>query len=102
MEFLILGYDGTDDGAMERRLTSRPAHLELANRLLAEGTLLYGAAILNDSGEMIGSALVCDFPSRAELDAWLAVEPYVTGKVWQRIDVHLCRPAPAFAKRTAT
>lgn len=78
MEFLILGYDGTDDGAIERRLAARPAHLELASKFIADGTLLYGAAILNDSGKMIGSTLVCDFPSRAQLDAWLAVEPYVT------------------------
>lgn len=102
MEFLILAYDGTDDGAIERRLAARPAHLELASKFIADDTLLYGAAILNDSGKMIGSTLVCDVPSRAQLDAWLAVEPYVTGKVWQKIDVHPCKPGPAFAKKAAT
>ena len=102
MEYLIVAYDGTDEGAAERRLAARPAHLELAGKLTADGTLLYGAAILNDSGMSIGSIMVCDFPSRAQLDAWLAVESYVTGKVWQKIDVHPCKPGPAFANKAAT
>ncbi len=53
-----------------------------------KGTLLTGGAILDDNGTMVGSVAVVDFPSREELDAWLAVDPYVTGGVWRRIDVH--------------
>jgi hypothetical protein len=49
----------------------------------------------------IGTSLVCDFPSRAQLDAWLEVEPYVTGKVWQTIEVHRCKSGSAFAKKAA-
>jgi uncharacterized protein YciI len=36
---------------------------------------------------MVGSAVIADFPSRAELDAWLAADPYVTQGVWQRVEV---------------
>jgi uncharacterized protein len=36
---------------------------------------------------MIGSMLVLDFPSRTELDAWLDVEPYVTGDVWRQLEI---------------
>jgi uncharacterized protein YciI len=36
---------------------------------------------------MNGSMLVVDLPDRAAVDAWLARDPYVTGKVWQRIEV---------------
>jgi len=34
---------------------------------------------------MIGSTMFVDFDSKAELDQWLASDPYVTGNVWQDI-----------------
>jgi uncharacterized protein YciI len=42
---------------------------------------------------MIGSVVPADFPSREEFDAWLAGDPYVTGGVWQEVDVRSYRPA---------
>lgn len=36
---------------------------------------------------MIGSMLILEFPSHAELDAWLGVEPYVIGDVWREIEI---------------
>ncbi len=59
----------------------------------AEGRMLAGGAILDDAGTMIGSAAVVEFPSRAECDAWLARDPYVTGGVWRRIEVRPFRLA---------
>ena len=47
MQFLVLGHDGADAGALERRL---------------------------------------------------AAEPYVTGKVWERVEVRPCRVGPSFAR----
>lgn len=102
MEFLVIAYDGKDDRAIERRLAARSAHLELVNKFIADGNFLYGTAILDENDKMIGTTLVCDFPSRAHLDAWLEVEPYVTGKVWQKIEVHRCKSGPAFAKKATT
>ncbi|MCU0554796.1 MAG: hypothetical protein MUF17_08555 [Syntrophales bacterium] len=60
MQFLVIGYDGTDDKAAERR--------------------------------------VVDFPTRADVDAWLKTEPYVTGGVWKKIEVLPARVPPMFAK----
>ena len=37
---------------------------------------------------------VCEFPSRKELDEWLKMDPYVTGGVWQRIDISRAQVAP--------
>ena len=45
---------------------------------------------------MTGSVLVLDFPERAELDAWLKIEPYVTGDVWRSIEVRPFRVGPSF------
>jgi uncharacterized protein YciI len=79
----------------------RPAHLALAHKLIAEGAILYGGAIVDDSDRMIGTMLACSFPSRAELDAWLKTEPYVVGDVWQRIDVRHFKPGASFARSSA-
>ncbi|MCL4547611.1 MAG: YciI family protein [Bacteroidetes bacterium] len=89
MQFIVLGYDGTDDKALDRRMAVRPDHLKFAQKMFDEGKWLYASAILNDDGKMIGSMIVCDYPSRAELEEqWLKVEPYILGNVWQKINVH--------------
>jgi uncharacterized protein YciI len=99
MQFLITAFDGTDSEAGARRMAARVAHLELGDKMVAQGTLLYAAAILNEDDNMIGSSMVVDFPSRSEVDQWLKVEPYVTGGVWKEIEVRKCRTGPAFAKK---
>ena len=93
VQFVVIAYDGTDAGALDRRLAARPAHLENARRMREEGALLTGGAILDDQGAMIGSVLVVDFPSRTGLDAWLASDPYVTGDVWRKVEARPFRVA---------
>jgi uncharacterized protein len=97
MQFIIMAYDGTDPEAPQRRAAARAAHIALGDRMFRAGQQLYGGAILNDRQEMIGSVIFCEFASRAELDGWLAVEPYVTGRVWQKLEVLPCRVGPSFA-----
>ena len=94
MQYLIVAYDGTDEKALERRLAVREAHITLAKGNYEKGIVLYAAGILDDDGKMIGSMFVCDFPSREELDQWIKMDPYVTGNVWQKIDVHRAQVAP--------
>ncbi|MDZ4837126.1 MAG: YciI family protein [Candidatus Melainabacteria bacterium] len=96
MQFLVVAYDGKDEKALERRMAARDGHLALGDKMRDAGTMLYGAAILDDSEKMIGSAMICDFESRAQLDKWLENEPYVVGKVWENIDVKQCRVGPSF------
>jgi uncharacterized protein YciI len=95
MQFIVTGYDGTDDKALDRRMAARAAHLSLAGTLHAQGKWLYAAAILNDSGQMAGSVIICDFPSREALETeWLNREPYVTGRVWETVDIRRAQVAP--------
>lgn len=96
MQFLLIAYDGKDEKALERRMAVREQHLAFARRQQANGQLLYGGAILDDAGKMIGSCGVYDFPDRAAFDAALAIDPYVTGKVWQNITIQPYRVAPLF------
>ncbi|MGB8960457.1 MAG: YciI family protein [Pseudonocardiaceae bacterium] len=93
MQFMLLGYDGKDGNALGRRLAARERHLELGDQLAAEGKLHFAAAILDTEGTMIGSMLALEFPSRAEFDAWLTIEPYVTGDVWREIEISPVRIA---------
>jgi|AGTN01.2.fsa_nt_gi Uncharacterized protein conserved in bacteria len=97
MQFLVLGYDGTDKQALERRMAAREAHIAGCDELHKSGKMLYGAAILDDDGKMIGSAIICDFEDRKELDGWLNEEAYVTGKVWEKIEIKPCKVGPSFA-----
>lgn len=87
MIFLVLGYDGADPDAPARRAAARPAHLATVKRLKAAGHFLDGGAMLDEAGRMVGSMLVMDFPSRAELDAWIAADAYTVGRVWQEVTV---------------
>lgn len=96
MQFLVLGYDGSDEQAAERRAAAREAHLSLIGEMKDAGSVLIAAMIKNDEGRGIGSALICEFDSRDELDEWLRREPYVTGGVWENIEVRPCELGPAF------
>ena len=97
MHFLITAYDGKDSEAGARRANARPQHLECVKKFNKEGKHLYGAAILDDSNNMIGSVMIVDFPSREVLESeWLSIEPYVTCGVWQEIDIQPCRVPDVF------
>lgn len=85
MQFLLICRDGAD--ALPTRLANRTPHLSRIVELWHEGHILDGGAILDDDGEMAGSAVFCDFPDREALDAYLAEEIYAKVGVWQDIEI---------------
>ena len=93
MQFLVVAYDGKDEDAKARRAAARPSHLAGARELKEAGNIIVGAAILDENEEMIGSTLCVEFESRADLDEWLANDPYVTEGVWKDIAVQPIRLA---------
>ncbi len=80
MQFVVIARDGTDPDAVARRQAVRPTHLDGIQPLVDAGHILAGGAMLDDDGNMRGSVLLVDFPSRVELDAWIDHDPYVTGR----------------------
>ncbi len=96
-QFIIIAYDANDADAMTRRMAARQEHLELVKEMRAAGQIIFGIAIVDKDEKMIGSMMVGNFPSRAECDQWLAVEPYVTQKVWHDITVIDGKLPPTFA-----
>lgn len=87
MQFSLIAFDYTDSEALERRLACRAAHAEGLRKLWAQGKFIAGAVLLDDSGKMIGSNAFFEFESREALDEWLPTEPYVVGRVWEKIEI---------------
>ncbi len=96
MQFLVIAFDHADLDASERRQDARAEHLKLGDEMMKHGELLYAAAILNETNQMMGSMMVVQFPARPDLDVWLKIEPYVIKKVWDKIDIRPCKPGPKF------
>jgi uncharacterized protein YciI len=96
MLYVVIAHDGTEPGTYERRMAVRPEHMANGEKMMEEGSFLFGGAILDGSGKLAGGVLLVDFPSRDEIDAWLAEEPYILQKVWSRVEVHPFLVPPQF------
>jgi hypothetical protein len=83
MQFMIRALDGK--GKLAKRMEVRPRHLEGMERLRSH--IICAGGLLDEEGGMKGSVLILDFPSRADLDTYLASEPYVLEQVWETIEV---------------
>jgi uncharacterized protein YciI len=94
MQFVVTALDFTDADALQRRLSNREAHIAGARKLIADKRFISGGAILDDAGRMIGSTLHVDFPDRESLEQYLQQDPYVSGKVWEKIDISPVRLLP--------
>ncbi len=83
MPFMIVARDKA--GSVARRAELRPdhvAHLQRhAPRLLAAGPML------GDDCAPVGSLIVYDTDARAEVDAFLAADPYTTGGLFAEVEV---------------
>jgi hypothetical protein len=87
MQFLLLAYDGTDAGALQRRMKVRDEHFRKITLLKKAGEFLLGGAILDERGKMIGSMIIYDFPDMQSLEERLKDEPYLTGGVWEKTEI---------------
>ncbi|OCX52605.1 hypothetical protein BEL04_14245 [Mucilaginibacter sp. PPCGB 2223] len=96
-QYLITGYDHTDEGALKRRMDVRPHHLDGVHELLANNNYVMGGSILDDAGKMIGSVMVLQFETEEELEAWKKGEIYITAGVWETVDVKPFRVAVSVA-----
>ncbi|HWK45198.1 MAG TPA: YciI family protein [Stellaceae bacterium] len=91
MQFVIVAKDGPGSETLARRMAARPAHMAGLRDLKAEGRIIDGGAMLGPDGAMVGSVVLCDFPDRAALDAYIATETYRREGVWQDITIYPLR-----------
>jgi uncharacterized protein YciI len=100
MQFLVLGYDGKDGEALARRMAVREAHLSRLKENTEKGHILFASAILDEEGKMIGSMILCEYPTRTDLEEeWLNTEPYLQGKVWHQLQVHRAQIPAMFLEK---
>ena len=83
MQFMVKALDG--ENMLARRMEVRPRHLEGMDKLRSR--IICAGGLLDAEGKMKGSLLVLDFPTRGDLDSYLASEPYVVEKVWEKIEI---------------
>lgn len=80
-----------NEGTLEKRLATRPQHLERLQKLDDEGRLIVAGAMPKEAGNpqagFYGSTIIVDFDSREALDAWLKEEPFWIECVYGHIDV---------------
>lgn len=79
MQYLVIAYD--NEGALEKRLEVRDAHVAGAKDLISKGKIIDAGALIEDD-KMVGSTLYIDFENDDEINSWLDNEPYVTNGVW--------------------
>lgn len=79
-------------------MAARDAHLKLGDEYLSKSQHLMAVALLDDKGNMVGSVMLVDFPSRKELDDWIRIEPYVKTGVWKNIEIIPAKVGPSFEK----
>ena len=83
MQFLINAYDG--ENMLEKRMEVRPKHLANIDKLGKH--VVFAGGKLNEEGQPVGSVMIMEFDTRAELDEYLKVEQYIEAKVWDKVDV---------------
>ncbi len=97
MQFVLIAEDGKDPDALNRRMAAREKHAALAKTMKEKGQVRYGAVMLDGKATMAGSVYIYEFPTRADLDAFLKTEPYVMGNVWKDIRIEECKISPLFS-----
>ena len=86
-------------GTLDKRLATRPAHLERLRALEAEGrVVLAGAHPAIDSPDpgpagFSGSLIVAEFASLDEAIAWIGADPFVQAGVYAKVTVKPFRKA---------
>lgn len=87
MQFLILADDYKDTEALSRRLSVREEHLRRVRHAKAEEKFIIGGAKLSTENKMIGSMMLIEMESKEAAEQWISNDPYVTGKVWESIQI---------------
>jgi len=96
-QFVVMGMDGLDDGALERRLAVREAHLAYTDAARLDGKIKLAVAVQDDAvTKSIGSILLVEMDSKADVEAYVAQEPYVLGNVWQEVTIYPAAVPPMF------
>jgi uncharacterized protein YciI len=86
MIFAILLMDRP--GTAELRIQVRPEHRAYLGKLADK--MAFAVPLTSEDGKTtVGSLLVMDFPSKADVEAWLADEPFTKAGVYEKPAIHV-------------
>ncbi len=91
MLYAIIAEDSVD--SLEKRLATRPAHIERLNALKDAGRLVLAGphpAIDSEtpgSAGFSGSLIIAEFPSMEDAQRWADQDPYVAAAVYKKVTV---------------
>ncbi|KAG1904379.1 uncharacterized protein F5891DRAFT_42829 [Suillus fuscotomentosus] len=92
LNFVVWAPDYTDEGALERRLAVRPAHLENAKKLINQGILRVGGGLLTPESvnaaaadiKFVGSCLIYEGETIDAVRKIVEEDLYYTADVWDK------------------
>ncbi|EJD45601.1 hypothetical protein AURDEDRAFT_64489 [Auricularia subglabra TFB-10046 SS5] len=83
--FLVSAPDYTDEGAFERRMAVREAHLADAQKQHAAEVFTFGGAMLSPDGtKLVGSTIVVTAKDIETARAIIESDAYYKGNVWDK------------------
>lgn len=86
MYFIVVAKDRPGTGLRQK---FRAEHLEfVAPR---QQLFKFGGPLLDDAGNVVGSLMILEFPTRAALDAHLAQDPYFREPMFESVTIHQTR-----------
>ena len=80
-----------NEGTVEKRIATRPAHVARLEQLNDEGRLIVAGALPKDPSNpqagFYGSTIIVEFESREAVEAWVAEEPFLKEGIYSHIDI---------------
>ncbi len=80
-----------NEGTVEKRIATRPAHVARLEQLNDEGRLIVAGALPKDPNNpqagFYGSTIIVEFESREAVEAWVAEEPFLKEGIYSHIDI---------------
>lgn len=83
---VYIGHDGPEGRRL--RPTIRDRHLAHIEALDRAGRIVFAGPLRDDAGEPCGSLIVFEADDLASARAIAESDPYLTGGVFERVDVH--------------
>jgi uncharacterized protein YciI len=86
LHFIVLGTDAP--GMQALRIELRPRHRAWLREHPGHAlTVVHGGPTLDEEGAMNGTLLVVEAPGKADVERFVAEDPYVRGGVFARVEI---------------
>jgi uncharacterized protein len=96
--FILTAYDAPN--SLDKRLATRDAHFEYMKKLSEAGKVILGGAMLDESGNMIGSTIFFSM-THQEMEDYKAKEPYIEAGVWADVKIQEAKVGEFFLTNIA-